>query len=132
MSDKRDVTGVWYGRWHSANRYIRPGSFIAMLSEAHSRVSGSITERNPDFPGITASSVDGMRAGGRIEFTKQYDGEHMVHAVQYAGTINGAGDTVSGSWQFSSYSGSFVMTRETFDGLDVDEEIDVRADEPVR
>lgn len=114
MTDRRDVTGVWYGRWSSPDPHIRPNSFIATLVERASRVSGAITERDRDEPGVIRAHVDGARAGGRIHFVKQYDGARLSHAVAYAGTINGAGTEISGTFQFGLYSGDFVMARETF------------------
>lgn len=115
MTDRRDVTGIWYGRWGSSNPYVAPNSFIATLEERASLVSGSITERDRQEPGIIRAGVDGVRAGGRIAFTKQYDGSgRLSHAVGYVGTINGAGTDISGTWRFSLYSGDFSMTREAF------------------
>ncbi|MEO5493370.1 MAG: hypothetical protein ABIR08_05015 [Sphingomonas sp.] len=123
MTDRRDVTGIWYGRWSSPNPYVAPNTFIATLEESASLVSGSITERDRCQPGIIRAGVDGVRAGGRIEFTKQYDGSgRLSHAVSYAGAINGPGTEISGTWQFSRYSGDFAMTRETFSIEDLVEE----------
>ncbi len=123
MSDRRDVTGIWYGRWSSPNPHVAPNTFIATLEERASLVSGSITERDRHRPGILRAGVDGVRAGGRIEFTKQYDGSgRLSHAVGYAGTINGAGTEISGTWRFSRYSGAFTMTRETFSAEELSEE----------
>lgn len=123
MSDRRDVTGVWYGRWTSPNPFIRPNSFIATLAERASRVSGSITERDDHGPGIIRARVDGARAGGRIQFTKQYDGSgRLSHAVDYAGTINAAGTEIAGTWRFSRYSGNFAMTRESFSAEELADE----------
>jgi hypothetical protein len=126
MSDRRNVTGVWYGRWTSPTPRVRPNSFIATLVEAHARISGSISERDLAGPGIIGADVGGARAGGRLEFIKQYNGGRLSHAVHYAGTINAAGTEVSGSWRLGTYSGGFAMTREIFDDLDVDEEEEVR------
>lgn len=123
MSDRRDVTGIWYGRWTSPNRYVRPNTFIATFEERASRVFGSITERDGDGAGIIRAGVDGARAGGRIQFTKQYDGSgRLSHAVAYAGTINGAGTEMSGTWRFSRYSGDFTMTREKFSAEELADE----------
>jgi hypothetical protein len=46
----------------------------------------------------------------------------LSHAVHYAGTINAAGTDINGTWQLRQYSGSFSMTREIFDDLDVEDE----------
>lgn len=118
MSDRRDVTGIWYGRWTSSHPLVRPNSFIANLREAHARISGSISERSETRGGVVVADVDGARAGGRLEFIKHYS----THAVHYAGTIDAAGTEITGNWRFDRYAGSFAMTREVFDGLDVEEE----------
>lgn len=125
MSDRRNVTGIWYGRFASPNIYVIPNRFIATLAEQASLVSGSTTEVNRQGPGILHASIDGVRAGGRVAFTKQYRGGRLSHAVDYAGTINGAGTEISGTWRFSRYSGSFVMTRETFSIEELEEEREV-------
>ena len=122
MSDRRDVTGVWYGRWTSPDPNIRPNTFIATLVEAHARISGSISEPDLWGPGILGADVDGARAGGRLEFIKHYNSGRLSHAVHYAGTINAAGTDINGTWQLRQYSGSFSMTREIFDDLDVEDE----------
>jgi hypothetical protein len=123
VSDKRDVSGVWYGRWTSSNPLIPPNNFIATLEEVGSLVSGVITERHREIAGIVRASVDGVRAGGRIEFTKQYDGSgRLAHAVHYAGAINGAGTEIRGTFRFSRYSGDFTMTREKFDTDELQDE----------
>ena len=123
VSDKRDVSGVWYGRWTSPNRLIPQNNFIATLEERASLVSGSITERHRDVPGIIRAHVDGVRAGARIEFTKQYDGSgRLAHAVHYGGAINGAGTEIRGTFRFGRYSGDFVMTREKFDAEELENE----------
>ncbi len=122
MSDRRDVTGVWYGRWTSSDPYVRPNSFIATLEEHASIVSGAITERGEG--GLERADVDGVRAGGRIEFHKQYDGSgRLAHSVAYVGTINGAGTAIVGTWRLGSgHSGAFTMNREKFDADELDRE----------
>ncbi|QDZ07662.1 hypothetical protein FPZ24_09300 [Sphingomonas panacisoli] len=122
MTDRRNVTGVWYGRWSSPNPYVAPNSFIATLQERASRVSGSVTEADRQDGTILRSTIDGARAGGRIQFMKQYDGGRLSHTVAYAGTINGAGTEILGTFQFSRYAGDFVMTRETFSADELSEE----------
>lgn len=69
MTDLRDVTGVWYGRWTATDRRIMPNSFIATLQESASLVSGTITEPDREQAGLLRAIVDGTRTGGQIEFT---------------------------------------------------------------
>ena len=115
MSDSRDVTGIWYGRW-TAERPVYPNSFIANLVEAGGSFSGSTSE--PDIyrrPGILRAFVEGGRAGPEIRFVKQYDGSgRPSHAILYTGQINATGTEIVGIWHFSEHSGRFVMQRERF------------------
>lgn len=140
MSDPRDVSGVWYGRYFASSWEVEENSFIAHLEEAGGAVSGTITE--PDTTGaqdIRRAFVNGSRTGTQLRFTKQYDpAGALAHSVAYAGTINEDGTEVSGEWRFSGYHGSFVMHREAFaiEELDeqaaVDEDIVIEMDEPIR
>lgn len=140
MSDPRDVSGVWYGRYFASSWGVEENSFIAHLEEAGGAVSGTITE--PDTTGvedIRRAFVDGDRTGSQLRFTKQYDpAGALAHSVAYAGTISDDGTEVSGEWRFSGYHGSFVMNREAFsvEELDeeaaVDEDIVIEMDEPIR
>ena len=122
MSDPRDLTGVWYGAW-TATHPVYPNSFIANLVEAHGQVSGSITE--PDVyrrPAIFRAFVEGARAGPEVRFVKQYDGSGKPsHAVLYTGQINSSGTEVTGTWHFSTHSGSFTMQRESFTAEELEE-----------
>lgn len=133
MTDRRDVTGVWYGRWNSANRYIAPNSFIATLEERSSLISGTTTERDRHQPGIRRADIDGVRAGGRVEFTKQYSGGRSAHAVHYSGKVSAAGTEIKGTFRFERYDGEFVMARERFDAEELEdvEEIETPVPEKV-
>ena len=132
MSDRRELTGIWYGRWSSPNGYVPPNTFIATLTERATLVAGAITERHRDWPDVIRANVHGVRAGGRVEFTKQYDGNGpLSHAVYYSGSVNGAGTEVRGGFRFGAYSGDFTMTREKFDADELEnvEEIKERVPE---
>jgi hypothetical protein len=126
MSDPRNLTGVWYGAW-TATHPVYPNSFIANLVEAHGQVSGSITE--PDVyrrPAIFRAFVEGARAGPEVRFVKQYDGAgRLLHAVLYTGRINDSGTEITGTWHFSTHSGSFTMQRESFTAEELDEREEV-------
>ncbi|MBB3693464.1 hypothetical protein [Sphingomonas sp. BK580] len=114
MSDPRDLGGTWYGRYEGGGN--RPNSFIARLTERGGRLSGTISE--PDDLGlepVRRALVSGRRDGAAVSFVKQYDGEVLVHAVDYRGTVDPRGTLVRGDWSFATYAGSFTMTRERFD-----------------
>lgn len=139
MSDPRDVSGVWYGRYFASSWGVEENSFIAHLAETGGAVSGTITE--PDTTGIEdirRAFVDGSRGGAQLRFTKQYDpAGALAHSVAYSGTISDDGTEVSGEWRFSGYHGGFVMNRQAFraEELDeeaaVDEDIVIEMDEPI-
>ena len=134
MTDKRDVSGVWYGSF--AGPGVVPNRFIATLEESGGRISGTTSE--PDDLGevdLLHAHVSGARSGGVVQFVKQYDGAaHCAHAVDYSGTIDSEGAEIRGEWRFATYAGQFVMRRERFDeellaeeeGIALDAEIDAR------
>ncbi|MES2021943.1 MAG: hypothetical protein V4460_11630 [Pseudomonadota bacterium] len=132
MTDPRDVTGVWYGRWTATDRRIMPNSFIATLQESASLVSGTITEPDREQAGLLRAIVDGTRTGGQIEFTKTYDGSgRLAHSVEYSGTVNAPGTEIAGLWRLAGYSGRFSMTREQFDADALMDDASAKLDEPV-
>jgi hypothetical protein len=132
MSDKRDVTGVWYGRYDAAYRTEENG-FIAVLEEMAGAVSGVITE--PDTSGkveVRRALVAGSRDGAMVRWVKQYDGTGgHVHAINYAGQINTEGTEIVGGWTQLWGTGRFVMEREKFDAAELEAEAEVELDEPV-
>lgn len=122
MSDPRDLGGTWYGRYEGGSG--RPNSFIARLTERGGQLSGTISE--PDDLGlepVRRALVSGRRVGAAVTFVKQYDGEVLVHAVDYRGTVDARGTVVRGDWSFAAYAGTFVMTRERFDADELDEAV---------
>lgn len=132
MSDKRDLTGVWYGRYTG---HYEDNGFIALLNEQGGAVDGSVSERDPNgIVDIRRASVSGTRDGTAVRFVKQYDGSGgFDHAVFYSGMIDGDGTEVSGRWQIDRYnSGGFVMTRESFTADELAEEREAELDAPVR
>ncbi len=130
MTDPRDLSGVWYGRYFGASMEVEENSFIANLEESGGAVSGTITE--PDTTGlddVRRAYVDGDRGGTAVRFTKQYDPSGaLAHSVTYSGTIADDGTEVTGEWHFSGYHGSFVMNREVFRTEELEESAEVEAD----
>ncbi|MBW6526650.1 hypothetical protein KZ813_07355 [Sphingomonas sp. RHCKR7] len=123
MTDPRDLGGTWYGRYEGADG-VQSNQFIARLSERDGALSGTISE--PDDLGlepVRRALVSGRRDGAGVAFVKQYDGEVLVHAVDYRGTVDPRGTEVRGDWSFADYAGSFAMTRERFDADELAEAV---------
>ncbi|TKD51080.1 hypothetical protein [Sphingomonas baiyangensis] len=131
MTDARDLSGVWYGSYAAQSRAVIGNAFIAHLTETAGGVGGAITERDIwRGSGIVRADVAGVRNGASVRFAKTYDGSGgMTHTVLYQGAVNDAGTEVAGSWTLGSYGGSFVMTREIFTDLAIEdtEELEVSA-----
>ena len=119
MSDPRDVSGVWYGRYVSSVDGQDNG-FIALLEEAGGVFSGSISERDGQG-GLRSATVAGRRSGARIQFVKQYRGD-WNHAVCYEGSVDDRGTEASGNWKVDWVHGGFSMQREKFSADVLEEE----------
>lgn len=132
MSDKQDVTGVWYGRYE-AEQWDEKNGFIAVLEETGGAVSGVITERDTEWQvEIRRALVSGAREGATLRFVKQYDGTGgHSHAIDYAGTIDGEGTEIGGRWTQKWSSGRFVMEREKFSEAALEAEEEAELSEPI-
>lgn len=119
MSDPRDVSGVWYGRYVSSVDAQNNG-FIALLDEAGGVFSGSISEAD-GRGGLRRAIVAGRRSGSGIHFVKQYQGR-WNHAVFYEGSVDDQGTEASGSWKVDDVHGGFAMQREKFSAEALEEE----------
>jgi hypothetical protein len=120
--DPLDLTGVWYGRYDASN-YDETNGFIAHLEQSGAELSGVVTE--PDTTGqadIRRAFVSGRRAGHAVEFTKQYDGGVLAHAVRYWGMVNDDGTEIAGRWMIVRHGGTFIMSREKFRAEELEEE----------
>ncbi|UYY58795.1 hypothetical protein [Sphingomonas sp. S2-65] len=128
MSDRQDVSGVWYGRWSAEHPAVAPGRFIALLEEEGGAVTGTITEPDAEGDeGVLRALVGGERAGADIAWVKQYDGAgRLAHAVRYDGSVNADATAIVGRWQLEGFTGSFTMHREKFDSADLDEAEELR------
>ncbi|MBB4097319.1 hypothetical protein [Sphingomonas kyeonggiensis] len=124
MSDPRDMSGVWYGRYASSGGDQDSG-FIAVLEESGGVFSGSISE--PDGRGgVRRASVAGRRSSGLVQFVKQYRGRRN-HAVFYEGGVDDQGTQASGNWKIDDgTAGGFSMEREKFSIEELEEEIEER------
>jgi hypothetical protein len=114
VTDRRNLTGAWFGTYSYLGDPRDDVSFVASLEEVVGMISGSISEPNTigESSDQLGAVVRGHRDGGEVTFTKIYDGaSDAAHAVQYAGTVSDDGTRLSGFWQLEDLSGSFVMTR---------------------
>jgi hypothetical protein len=127
MSDKRDLSGVWYGSYRGD--FGNEAGFIAHLEESAGSFDGSITE--PDQRGsgaILRATVSGQRDGATLRFVKQYDGSGgWTHAVRYSGRIDNEGTMITGVWIVDWLRGTFSMEREKFteEALEAEAEIEL-------
>ena len=111
MSDPLDVTGAWEGIF-SYPRGLPPSGFRAELREAGGAIVGE-TEESGDGGATRHALVAGTRSGGAVIFTKRYDeADRAPHPVNYAGTLDAAGDEITGRWDIPGHwSGTFIMVR---------------------
>lgn len=132
MSDRRDLSGVWYGRY-SASNYQEENSFIALIEEALGVLDGSVSEPDDQgTAGIRRASLTGLREGALVRFVKQYDGRGgFTHAVRYEGQVNEEGTEVTGRWNVDGWHGRFVMEREKFSAEELEAEDEETLDEAV-
>jgi len=115
MSDPKDLTGIWYGRY-DAITHAEANHFIARLYDEGGAIRGVITE--PDTRGgadIRRAFVSGQREESALSFVKQYDGAVFAHAVRYVGSVNADATEIDGTWMVLQSHGSFKMAREKFD-----------------
>ncbi len=125
MSDPRDLSGVWYGRYEAIG-FPEINNFIARFADHDGVVTGTISE--PDTTGQAATRrafVDGRRAGAQVDFVKQYDGAVMAHAVRYSGLVNDDATEIVGRWVIVRHHGTFVMRREKFSHEELEEEEEI-------
>ena len=131
MTDKRDVTGVWYGRYE-AGHWDEKNGFIAVIEEMGGAVTGVVTERDDDGIRTRRAMVNGRRDGALVRFVKQYDGScGFSHAVNYSGRIDDEGCEIGGAWTVPGGWGRFVMEREKFDAAELEAEEEAVLEAPV-
>jgi hypothetical protein len=110
-----NLTGVWHGLYSYA-AYREPVYFVATLIDAGSFVSGTTHESEVGETGAPLTlfaSVDGVKSGNGVSFTKLYDGSAgWDHAVAYDGVLNGDATEIEGTWRINAEaSGRFLMIR---------------------
>ena len=109
------LTGVWDGRY-AYPRLLDPVPFQAVLLEFGQGFTGSIwetCEAGPEQGRRLDASVEGRRAGRRVDFVKRYDGAHgRRHAIAYTGELSADGTEIAGRWTIpGAWSGWFLMIR---------------------
>lgn len=109
------LTGLWNGLFSYPRRYD-PTSFIAILIQSGSTVSGTVHEppRITRIPGgVLFATLQGERAGADVTFLKTYDGTGgWTHSVAYEGVLSGDGTEIEGRWRIpGGWSGKFLMVR---------------------
>ena len=89
--------------------------FLAQITEAEGRFEGRIIEPHEFRDGTAHSSVQGVRAGRSIDFTKSYHdaGWEYGEPVAYAGQMSEDGNTITGHWLMQEWAGTFEMTRQS-------------------
>jgi hypothetical protein len=111
----KNLTGVWRGLF-SYPRMYRAAGFTATLIETGSSLTGSTTEIAVEGlrDGMAVSAfLSGRRTGGRVIFTKQYEGpEPPNHSVEYDGALAEDFMEIDGRWFIpGSWAGRFLMIR---------------------
>ena len=113
-SNDIDLSGAWNGSY-SYSDWPEPVTFVTLLIDVGSRLSGSIHE----YEGVISekrillhADLDGHREGGSVYFLKTYDGTGgWAHTVAYDGTLNGDATEITGHWCVAGGRGPFVMIR---------------------
>jgi hypothetical protein len=114
--EEAGLSGAWTGAyWYpGANA---PTPFTAFLVEEAGAFSGTTLEPatfgKPDAVELSAT-VEGVREGVDVRFTKLYDPADGVHGfpIRYAGVADPALERIEGTWRFDQGgSGAFVLVR---------------------
>jgi len=109
-----DLTGRWDGTYRYSDQLGPETPFVAVLSESGARFSGEIIEPDEFRPQVIRASIEGIRAGHTVEFTKTYRGGGEAYAtpVDYSGRLSSDGRTITGYWLLVELAGTFEMRRE--------------------
>ncbi len=111
------IAGVWSGHYFYPNNSNPPVPFeLRVTSTQGVTFRGRTSEPNTfGDPGVRALYADVVGSVGlysSIRFEKTYDGTGGVdHSVNYAGTLDAAGQRIEGSWSIGNTGGRFEMQR---------------------
>jgi hypothetical protein len=126
------LTGVWNGIYSYPSRY-GPVSFVAILIEAGSSVSGTTHEPcvRGNCPSDTLyATLTGSRQGSVVAFAKVCEGgsPHYDRAIEYQGTLSADGTEIEGRWSIpGDWSGQFLMIRSSGTAVTVKRKVFERA-----
>lgn len=114
MADRLNLTGRWDGTYRYADGVGPDTPFVARVSENGVRFLGEIIEPNEFRPEIANATIEGVRAGRAVEFTKSYHGAGPAYEtpVEYSGQLSEDGNTIAGTWTLLEFEGFFEMMRE--------------------
>ena len=110
------MTGLWHGTYTYPDYARETLPFVANLTDAGGRLSGTIMEPATGEEAFYAEEaealISGTRGGRAVDFTKTYHGAVWLHSVDYVGQLSAAGQTVTGMWSVESLDGTFEMHRD--------------------
>ena len=121
MSSFRDINGLWTGSFGYSDTNKPAVAFTAWLDDQAGTLGGTIMEPNT-FAATPAedlaSTINGVRSGLEIAFTKLYDPGQGAHAeaIHYAGKVNRDFTWIVGRWRIPGWfetSGAFEMSRQS-------------------
>jgi hypothetical protein len=117
MGTEENLTGIWHGLYTYPVARARV-LFDATLIESGSWLSGStheVSSAGPSKGQVIYATILGERSGGRVTFTKTYDGTAPGYAiVEYEGALSEDCSEIEGCWAIQkSWSGKFLMIRST-------------------
>jgi hypothetical protein len=129
MTKRRSsLTGSWSGAFRYPLNAFPEIVFNAQIEERDGAFFGETQQPNVerpwlDIPVLTAT-IDGVRSGVKITFSKFYDGEAAVDfAIRYEGEANDSLTRIDGVWINPDWSGTFFMTRDD-DGAEAEAAIE--------
>lgn len=108
------LTGVWTGRYAYPHA-LAPVPFLATVIEMSGNFTGSTHEQAETGGAVAYASIEGVRQGNEVTFTKIYDNAVSQHdlPIRYSGQLNSDATEIKGRWMIPGHwSGDFVMLRE--------------------
>lgn len=118
-----DLSGAWAGVYNYSNR-PQPEHFEAALADAAGVITGTTHEVATllGAPRSVDATINGSHAAGEVRFTKVYDsaaGPDFRYPIAYSGHLSVDGTEISGNWTIQtgwglwSYTGTFLMIRQS-------------------
>ncbi|MEJ0023242.1 MAG: toll/interleukin-1 receptor domain-containing protein [Alphaproteobacteria bacterium] len=111
-----DLSGGWSGYYSGGGNQTTP--FEVVIADKDGAFQGNMSENNTfadadrSLSKLYATVAGRVLPGGGVRFTKTYDGTGgQTHSVEYEGTIDDAGRTITGIWKLNGQTGNFRMSR---------------------